>query len=194
LDYEGGGSEMKKVILPILGLIVSIVGVYLGWIQYQSSKEAERAAQPNVVVCLRALSYERSNTRGTGDDTFSVPKGQVSLRLVNNGATAVTVTKVMLNPVGTWRDGRHGGLGSIDVEVDVPVPARGVTPVDNMQFTADFSVQEKFWIDTPESVNVQAYWPGGTGPMLQCIPRATGWSCGHSDAAGLAIQVDAACQ
>jgi hypothetical protein len=185
---------MNKALLGILGLIVSVAGVYLGWLQYQSSKEAQRAAQPSVVVCLRSFSYARSKTRGSGDDAVSVPKGLVSLRLVNKGTVQVTVTRVELTPVGTSRDGQHGGLGSIIIQIDKVVPASGVVSVDNLEFVADFGVQERFWVDNPEIVNTQAYWPGSIGsPMLQCAVSSGGkWSCGQGDSKG--IVVDNACE
>lgn len=183
---------MKKALLGILGLIVSVAGVYLGWLQYKSSKEAQEGAQPSVVVCLRSFSYLRSNTSGSGGEAVSVPKGAVSLRLVNKGAVQVTVTRVMLNPAGTWRDGRHGGLGSIYMHIDKVVPANGVVSVDNLEFVADFGVRESFWIDNPEYVNTQASWPGSNGPMLQCATFSGRWSCGRGDGKG--ISVDNACE
>jgi len=184
---------MSKSLIGIIGLIVAIISVYFGWQQYQLSQEMKIESQPEVVVCLRSLFYERSNTAGSGDDAVSVPKGQVSFRLVNKGGIQVTVSKVMVNPVGTWKDGRPGGMGSIDIGVDTVVPGNGVVSIEKLNFIADFGVVERFWIDEPESVNVKAYWPGGSGPMLKCIPRVGGqWSCGQGK--GIGILVDDACQ
>jgi hypothetical protein len=180
-----------KIFLSILALIVSITGVYIGWRQYQKSQENEQKAEPSVVVCLKSLTYQRSNTQGSGNDAVSVPKGQASFRLINKGGAEVMVTRVMLNPAGTWKDGRHGGLGSIYITVDKQVPANGVVSVDNLDFVADFGVQEEFWIDKPETVNTRAYWPSGEGPMLTCVPSGGGWSCGTGSGA---IVVDPACQ
>lgn len=182
---------MKKVILPVLALIVSLTGVYIGWKQYQKSNSPEADSKPNVLVCLESFTYYRSDTRGTGENAISVPKGNVSLRLVNKGRTGVTVTQVMLNPVGTWPNGQHGGLGSIYINADIVVPAMGVTDITNHAFKADFSVREKFWVDNPEYVNVQAKWPGGSGTILKCVPGHSKWSCGQGD--GMSILVDNAC-
>lgn len=184
---------MSKSLIGIIGLIVAIISLYFGWQQYQLSQEMKIESQPEVVVCLRSLFYERSNTVGSGDDAISVPKGQVSFRLVNKGGTQVTVSKVVVNPVGTWKDGRQGGLGSIDIWVDKVVPGYGVVSIEKLDFIADFSVKEKFWIDKPESVNVRAFWPSGSGPMLECSPTYSGqWSCGQD--VGMGILVDEACQ
>ena len=186
---------MKKTLLSILGLAVTIVGVYLGWLQYQRATEAERVAQPDVVVCLRALSYSRRSTSGMGEEAISVPHGRVSMHLVNKGGTDVTVTRVMVNPVGTWRDGRHGGMGDFAVETNKNVPAKGVTVIADLAFIAPIAVKEKFWIEKPEAVNVRASWPGGVGPMLACVPTSFGWSCGRQAGGSTrSILVEQACQ
>ena len=92
---------MSKSLIGIIGLVVAIISVYFGCQQYQLSQEMKIESQPEVVVCLHSLFYERSNTVGSGDDASSVPKGQVSFRLANTGGTQVTVSKVAVNPVGT---------------------------------------------------------------------------------------------
>lgn len=180
-----------KAFLAILGLLLSGLGVYFAWLQYQQLEEAKNAAQPNVVVCLRALSYQRSDTQGSGDKALTHPQGKVSFRLVNKGPADVTVRRIFLNPIGTDKDGRHGGL-SIEFEIDRNVPGLGVISVEDMAFSSNEWLYEKFWIDKPDAVAVQAYWADVPGPMLTCILRGK-WLCGKQTAGG-GLSGDLACQ
>ena len=185
---------MKKILLPLLGLIVSLVGVYIGWKQYQRAKEAESKAQPNVVVCLSSFDYQRSNTRQSGTNSVSDLVGQVSFRLINKGGTEVTVTRVMLVPLGVMHNGqRMEGSEAFFVRIDRDVPAKGVISIDNLAYVGNLGVPERYWIDKLEKVDVQAFWPSGNGPMLQCMPAKSGWSCGRGYSEGFVV-ADDACQ
>lgn len=182
-----------KVFLTLIGIVIAAVGVYFAYQQNKLAQEKERLEKPEVVVCLSSFSYSRTRPQRSGTDLAYVPRVQASFKLVNKGSTQVAVTRVSFNPTGTTKEGRPGGMGSLDVELNKMVPGNGVVVINNLTFSPNIAVLDRFWINKPKTVNVRAYWAGGAGPMLKCIPKnGRRWGCGAGSAQ--AILVDSACQ
>jgi len=192
-ECRQSGGTIAKAVLAIAGLIVAVLGTYFAYRQYQLSRSESNEQDPQIVVCLHSLSYSRGRPQGVGDDLAYVPAVRTGFKLVNKRASAATVTKVMLNPVGKWKDGRSGGMGSLEVPLNQAVPGYGAVDVRDLSFTPNIAISEKAWIDRPESVNVRAYWAGTSGPMLSCISNSgRRWNCGEKSVR--AVLVDSACQ
>jgi hypothetical protein len=183
-------TKFVGAFIGFLAAIAGIVGLYFAYEEYQNNQKEKQANQPRVVVCLEDFTY-RDNPAGGGLLSMS---GSASFRLVNTGREGTTVTKVWFNPVGTWRDGRAGGISMYDgVGVNVRVEGNSVVPIRNLQFRDSAGVDPQFWVDNATHVNVWAQTPNGSEPMLQCVPSFSGWACGERDANG-SVSVDTACQ
>lgn len=170
------GRAMSKHLLAILGVSISAGGLYLGWLQYERSRSQAADDAPDVVACIDSIEIDRQPLPGR--DGYSVAVVSAALRLVNRGGSPVAVSKVLLNPVGTRRNGAHGGLDSLEPQVNEYVEAAGITAVELSDVRSGNAVRDSFWIDKIEGVNTRASWPGRQGEMLTCRPWAGGtWLC-----------------
>ena len=166
--------------------VATVAGTYFAWREFVRSRDADHAAAANVIVCLESLRYEpgpprRRLTAEGVELTLSRIVGAVDFRLVNLGGTAVTVTMVELNPVGTTRNGRHGGL-SVDIPMQKRVEAWGSVAIPNLSFETREKFQHIHWVDEPTEVGTLAEWPGGRGDRLICRPEP--WLCARNNDLG----------
>ncbi len=163
---------MKKSILGILSLLVGIAGLYFAWHQYQQSQKTTDTSEPDVVVCLRDLSYQEVDWRN-GTITH---RGTVTFRLINRGGSQVTVTKVLLTIAGRWRNGREGAMGQSEILVDQLVPSHGVVTVTG-SLDSEYGMSKEFYIEIPSVIHLSSVWPGQKqGNTVNCVPGDP-WSC-----------------
>ncbi len=193
-------SGCRFPILSLLGLIISVAGLYLAYDQWQQAQQDVENNRPDIVLCLRDFEYHSARSFTSDGEQMHVPAGSASFRLVNTGETDVTVTRVSFNPIGVWNNGRPGGLGSFDVDVSERIDGNGVATVNNISFETNIAIGDDTWFDVPEAVNVKANWAGGSGEWLTCIPSSFsgGWSCGdafrNDQNRVVSVSVDAGCQ
>jgi len=178
-----------KGLFALLGLVVGVAGLYLGWQEIQESRESDRQERPRIVACLDAFDYWPA-PRGSDYEM----EGNAAFRLVNSGEQGATVTRIEFNPAGVARNGQHLGIGMYEgVRLDRFVAGHGVEFVPNLHFLSGAVVSPEHWVDVAEYVNVQVFTATGSGPLLQCIRSNGGWACGDLGDSG-ALLVDTACQ
>ncbi|HYT45207.1 MAG TPA: hypothetical protein VEP90_22965 [Methylomirabilota bacterium] len=148
-----------------LALVVAIIGTYIGWKQYQASIAANQAEQPNVEVCMVALSYHQESVSASsfpgGVAYYAV--GHISFRLQNTSVTSVTVSSVGF----LLRKGQNnfelypsGSTSPSDLSVDEVVLGHGVSTQIERDFKGGLVAQDE-WFDDPGGVSYVVSWPGG---------------------------------
>lgn len=182
-------------VLSIIAVVISLASLAISYEQYQH--ELELNSFPNIIACLRSLSYEKGYTIANGGYPIYKPSGIVSFDLVNKGTTAATVNRVDVVPIGTMGSGGQGWM-TFTIDIDATVAGNGVTKVINKTFSNVTQVQWNQWIDKPDYLYTTVYWPNGNGPMLECIPTfipSTGsWSCGPPVAPSASLTEENACR
>lgn len=176
--------------IATLAALASIAGLYLAYQAYEDSRQERDANQPRILACIEDFSYQ------------SMPAGQylkinlsARVRLVNTGTESTTVTSIDFNPVGTWRNGRHGGISLFDEpRIDRPIAGKGVEIVTINNFEDSGVVEPEFWVDNAEFINVSVMTPDGSQPTLQCQLNSFGWSCGERDQNTGALSIENACR
>lgn len=187
----GNNCVLITVIVAILTLVATVVGVVVAIRAGVADDEDRNAKRPKIYPCIQDFSYEGIPTT-SGELQIQL---SAQVRLVNTGKDATTVTAISFNPVGTWRNGEHGGILLYeDPHVYKRVEGHGAELVSIDKYRDSSVRKPEFWVDNAEYVNVQAKTADSfIHPMLQCIQSFSSWECGDMDLDTGSLSVASAC-
>ncbi len=189
------GKWYLSSILSIAAIAIATASFTISYQQYQHDLELN--SMPNIVACLRSLSYEKGQTFPNGGSPNYQPIGVISFDLVNKGTTSATVNRVDVVPIGTMTSGGQGWM-TFTIDIDATVTGNGITKIMNKNFSNPTYIQGIGWINKPNYLYMTAYWPNGNGQMLECIPDAVSltdkWFCGPPVAPSASLAEENACR